>query len=344
VPVGVLHRYDAVGGDQDGPVEAGELEILHPPGVAVIAGQVRVFPESGVVVRGPHLGVGVDVDAFAGGLLQQFRQVPEVVAGHQDARFPPDAQGDGAGSRLPVRGGVGPVQQRHGVDHGLAGRDGQVAEPRFVGLLGDGGQGAVHEPQQGVVVKAVGGRVRHVGGDALERVGGQFLQRTDAFVGRVADVDGHRLLAQFPDVPAVPGEQVPQPGQDPGLVRVPEPVADRQPLMDHGDETVRVEGGVGDGGIERLGEKYAGFPVDRRPRGGGFGRDGDALQDENQQVLVVGCLVGLAAGAEVAATGVFAGLLALVAEHVHGGSPGKKKRRPEARRRFAYTPEPVPAV
>ena len=56
--VGVFHRNDAVGGEQDGAVEGRELLLLLPPGVVVVAHQVVVLLERRIVMGRQHGYVG----------------------------------------------------------------------------------------------------------------------------------------------------------------------------------------------------------------------------------------------------------------------------------------------
>lgn len=63
-------RHDAVGGEENGAVEGGELFALLPPSVAVVADEVLVLLERRVIVGGKHLAVSVNIDAFAFGLFE----------------------------------------------------------------------------------------------------------------------------------------------------------------------------------------------------------------------------------------------------------------------------------
>ncbi len=120
VLVAVANRHDAVGGEQDGAVEGIELFLLLPPGVAVVAHQVIVLLERGIVVRRQHLTVGVDVDTGILALLEQLFQVLEVVSGDQDAGASADADVHLGQLGLAVSRGVRLVEQGHDGDGGLA--------------------------------------------------------------------------------------------------------------------------------------------------------------------------------------------------------------------------------
>ncbi len=113
VLVAVLGGHDTVCGHEDGTVEGLKLLLLFPPGIAVVAHKIGVLLEGRVVVSRQHLRVGVDVHSGSLGLLQEHLQVPQVVAGDQDARVLPHADVDPGDLRVSVGGGVGLVQQGH---------------------------------------------------------------------------------------------------------------------------------------------------------------------------------------------------------------------------------------
>jgi len=80
VRVFLLHRDQAVGGEEDGPVEGLELLILVPPGAAVVPHEMAVFFEGWVVVGRQHFAVGVHIHAGTLGLLEEFFHVLEIMA------------------------------------------------------------------------------------------------------------------------------------------------------------------------------------------------------------------------------------------------------------------------
>ncbi len=118
--VDFLGPLDAVGGHDDGPGELGELLGLVLPGGAVVAVEMGILLEAGVAVRGEHLAVGVDVDAFAFALLQDLFQVQEIVPGNQDGLAFLVPQGHLGGHRVAVPAGVARIQQFHGPQVDLA--------------------------------------------------------------------------------------------------------------------------------------------------------------------------------------------------------------------------------
>ena len=102
-----------------GPLKESNLLLL-PPGVAVVAHQVIVLLERGIVVSRQHLTVGVDVDTGILALLEQLFQVLEVVSGDQDAGASADADVHLGQLGLAVSRGVRLVEQGHDGDGGLA--------------------------------------------------------------------------------------------------------------------------------------------------------------------------------------------------------------------------------
>lgn len=156
-----------------------------------------------------HLGVGVDVHAGALGLLEQHLQVPQIVAGDQDAGVLTHTDRDLGDLRVAVGGGVGLVQQRHAlhaVFAGLHGQDDQIL--RSEGIVQRGGQGPLQESVHGSIVLKQGIGVLGVGGKALETVGDQFPQGADVLVLRGQDAHLSSLgLPVFTAVPEGGGRQ-----------------------------------------------------------------------------------------------------------------------------------------
>src|SRR5208283_2283060 len=77
----LLRRDEAIGGEERGPVEALDVGALGPPGAAVVAVEVVVLLEEGIIMGGQHFPVRIDVDARSPGLLEKIVEVPEIVAG-----------------------------------------------------------------------------------------------------------------------------------------------------------------------------------------------------------------------------------------------------------------------
>ena len=140
--VACLGRHDAVGGHQDGAVKAVKLFLLLPPGVAVVAREVLIAFEEGVVLGGQHLGVGIYIHALTSGLLQQHLQILQVVAGDQDAGPVSHANVYTGDLGVAVGGGIGLIQQRHALHPGRAGIQHQLYQ------IGDA-QAVVHGFRQG---------------------------------------------------------------------------------------------------------------------------------------------------------------------------------------------------
>ena len=86
VGVACFRRHQAVGSKQHRRGDVGKLLLLVLPRRAEVALEVWVFFKLRIAVGGQHFAVGVDVDAFALGLLQQQLQIVEIVAGDDDER------------------------------------------------------------------------------------------------------------------------------------------------------------------------------------------------------------------------------------------------------------------
>ena len=313
VPVAVLGGHDAVGGHEDGAAEGLELLLLLPPGVAVVAHEVGVLLEGGVVVGGEHLGVGVHVHPGALGLLQQQLQVPQVVAGDQNAGVPAHADVDPGDLGIAVGGGVGLVQEGHALHAVLARLQGQGGElVAGEAVVQGGGQGLLQEGVHRGVGLAQGICVLGVGGQALQAVGDELPQGADVLI--FGGEDAHGLGFLRPVAGAVPQSGLRQGGQVAQLL--PQPLQDVQGLPDAGVDGVGVKVGVGDGGEEVDGDE----PVHLRrhrpaPGAQGGGHGGEPPGHKNKQILPVGHLRRLSAHTCPGAAGAAGGLLALVAKH-----------------------------
>ena len=115
-PVGIAgpEGHDAVGGEEHRCRDVLKLPLLILPCGAEVAFQVRepLF-QLRVAVGRQHLGVGVDVDALALGLLQQALGVVEVVARNDDEGAFLDGQRHFYRLGVAKRAGVGLVQLSH---------------------------------------------------------------------------------------------------------------------------------------------------------------------------------------------------------------------------------------
>ncbi|OPZ64100.1 MAG: hypothetical protein BWY85_01346 [Firmicutes bacterium ADurb.Bin506] len=75
----VFRLLDAVRRHHDGPGELLELRALVLPRAAVVAHEVRIFPQLRIAVGRQHLAVGVYIDALALGLLENGLQITQVM-------------------------------------------------------------------------------------------------------------------------------------------------------------------------------------------------------------------------------------------------------------------------
>ena len=126
VAVAVLRRHEAVRRHEDGAGELDELLVLVLPRGAEVPDQVLVLLELRVGVGRQHLAVRVDVDALAVGLLEQRREVGEVVAGDEDGLARALAERDLRRLRLAVGAGVGRVEDLHRAQVHLAALQGDA--------------------------------------------------------------------------------------------------------------------------------------------------------------------------------------------------------------------------
>ena len=148
-----------------------------------------IFLEGRVVVGRQHLAVGVDIDAGALGLLEQFLHVLEVVAADEDAGIGPHADVDLGDLRDAVGRGVGLVQQGHRRHRRLAGLQHQGDHLVDRQVLRRRGQRLEHEIVDLILAVTQYGGVLGVGGDALEADDQQLPQRADVLVGGAQDAD-----------------------------------------------------------------------------------------------------------------------------------------------------------
>jgi hypothetical protein len=87
---------------------------------------MAVFLQFRIAVAGQHLTMGVDVDAFAFGLLQDDLQVLEVMAGNQNGLAFFGAQRHRGRHRVAVGAGIAGIQQFHGPQVHFAALEGQA--------------------------------------------------------------------------------------------------------------------------------------------------------------------------------------------------------------------------
>eukprot|EP00123_Amoebidium_parasiticum_P015377 comp22937_c0_seq1/m.36347 comp22937_c0_seq1/g.36347 ORF comp22937_c0_seq1/g.36347 comp22937_c0_seq1/m.36347 type:complete len:313 (+) comp22937_c0_seq1:1000-1938(+) len=168
---------EAVSGHDDGPRELAELELLHLPWPAKVAGQVGVLLEARVCVGRQHLAVGVDVDALFLGGLQDALQVGHVVARHQDGLALDRCGAHLHGCHLAELLVVAVVQdlQHAHVDLAHLKRQGQQLAQVLAVSRGQRVQGLVHKGKHGRVALAQAPCVVGVGSQPLEAVDDHLL-------------------------------------------------------------------------------------------------------------------------------------------------------------------------
>ena len=181
--VGVGRLLDAVGVEDDGAGEFGEFLVLVLPGTAEVAHQVGVLLQAGIAVGREHLAVGVDVDPLAFGLLEEFFQHQQVVAGNQDRLAGLGAQLYFCRYRVAVALHVSFVQEPHDGQVVLAALHGEPDEVHQAeGRVDGGGQGLVEKGIDLIVVLAEDLAVVGIGGHPLETVDENLDGGTDVLV------------------------------------------------------------------------------------------------------------------------------------------------------------------
>ena len=148
VGVACFRRHQAVGGKQHRCRDVGKFSLLILPRRTEVALEMGIFFQFRIAVGGQHFAVGVDVDTFALGLLQQQLQIVEVVAGDDDERPLLHRQRNGDRRGRTVAFGVGLIQQRHALEV-------------FLAHLHDDGQQRVHIPVLAHGKKSLGEKAVH---------------------------------------------------------------------------------------------------------------------------------------------------------------------------------------
>ena len=110
VLVAVLWRDDAVCCHQDRTAEGFEFLFLLPPCVAVVAKEMVIFLEGGIIMGRQHFGMGIDIHATVLTLFQQHFQITQVVTGNQNTGACANTNVDFSDLRVAVRGSVCSVQ------------------------------------------------------------------------------------------------------------------------------------------------------------------------------------------------------------------------------------------
>ena len=315
VLVAVFRRNDAVGGHQDGAVEAFEFFLLFPPGVPIVAGEVLVFLEERIVMSRQHFGMGVYIHASALGLIQQHFQVFQVVTGDQDARVLAHADVHSGNFRVAVSRGVGFVQQSHAlyaVFTGFQSQGNQVVHG--FGIIQGSSQSALDESIHFFVVLGQYVGMFAVGRQTFQAVGDQFAQGTDVFVfgSQYADGLGFGIEFCFSTVPQSSFRQVS------GVTQLSQQVSFHfQGIFDPVDDGFPVEVGVGDGGEQVDSHQMVHVAVNVlscSPQSGGH--SGQTLGHVDQQILHSSHFRLLAADTHDGAAFAAGGFLTLIAEHL----------------------------
>lgn len=317
--VGIGGRgHDAVGGEDDGAVERGELLFLAPPGVAVVAHEVLVFLQFGVVVGREHFAVGVDVDALPLALLQELLEVAQVVAADEDAWAAVGADADAADFGVAVGRGVGLVEQGHDVDAPLAGlqHDGEQRVDRGLGV-GHLVEGLGEEGQDGVVGLAEACGVLVVGAHAFESQGGKFAQRSHVGILGAQDAE-HEAVGQIALAVAVVGHLRPVGQRHTVSLAFGGALGfELQAVLDFADEGFVVEVGTADGGEKGVDHEvtHAGALAHHAPLAHQVVDGAQAAHHGDQKILQTRCLGHFAAHATHGAATVLGGFLTLETKH-----------------------------
>ena len=313
--VTVLWRNDAVGGHEDGAVEAFELFLLFPPGVSVVACKVWTFFECRIVMGRKHLGVGVNVNAGSLGLLKKHFQVVKIVAGNQDSGVFAGANVDFCDFRISKSFGVGLVKKCH------------AANAEFSGLQSESsqllcGETVVQSFCESALDKSIQRRVfvkkgvcmAGVGAETLEAVGDQLTEASDVLI-----LCGKNTGDIFHGVIINGAFRVPECGSWKAVsVRelCKKLLFGREGFADLCNDGIFVEICVCDGGKKVLDHHVVDigrdFPV-FGPKCGGDG--GKSFCDINEKILHCGYVRFFAADTGDGATGTSGGFLTLITKH-----------------------------
>ena len=113
VLISVARFLDAVGRHQYGSGKFRELFGLILPGGSVVTIEMGVFFQTRIAVGRQHFTVGVDIDALALRLLEQFLQIFQVMAGDEDGLALFNPQGYACGRRVSVGSGIAGIEELH---------------------------------------------------------------------------------------------------------------------------------------------------------------------------------------------------------------------------------------
>ena len=143
VCIAFLYGHQAVGSEKDGRGQVGKLFLLVLPSGAEVALEMRKPAQFRVAVGREHLAVGVYVDAFALGLLQQQFQIVQVVARDHDERPFFHLQGNFCRGRSSQRFRIRTIEQGHALQIDLAQFHGQGQHLFSAEILAQGKQALV---------------------------------------------------------------------------------------------------------------------------------------------------------------------------------------------------------
>ena len=190
VLVAVLRRHNAVCRHENRTVKLLELFLLLPPRVAVVADEVVVLLERGVVMRGDHLAMRIDIDARTLRLLEEALEILEVMTGDKDARTITDAEFYLRNLWVAVTLRVRRIEERHAGNAPLARLENKsrqrTAVHRIVEQLC---QRALQEHIHFLVLVAQRIRVLHIGREALKPVSRKLTQASYVLVLRCEHAD-----------------------------------------------------------------------------------------------------------------------------------------------------------
>ena len=290
VLVGVSRALDTVGVKDDGAGEIGEFLGLILPGAAVVADQVRVFLEAGIAMSGQHLAMGVDVDPFAFGLLEEFFQHLEVVAGDQNSFAGLGTQVDRGWDRCAIGFVVNGVQKTHGSQVLLAAFHTETDKVHQTEVcVGGCGQRLVEEGHDVVIALTQDHGVIHIGSHPFKPEYQDLDHGTNIFVD-MPGVDAVLFTLSNHAGQIVRGlpisHRTGNGGAGSGLGLFLQLVA----FLNHCADYRRIKIDVGDRGKERLNGKTVDFGITAKL----VGIQGQGLQ-AIQQMVLQGCHVGLLA-------------------------------------------------
>ncbi len=182
VPVAVLYRHQAVGGEQQRGRDVGEFLLLILPRRAEIALELRICLQLRIGVSRKHFSVGIYVDALVLGLLKQLVQIMQVVSRDHDKGTLFDRQRHLGRNRRAVGFRVGAVQQRHAAQVYLSGFKHQGEQFFRAQIPADGGKSAPEEAVDFRIGIAQGQGVIGISGHPAQAQQNQGFQGADVLI------------------------------------------------------------------------------------------------------------------------------------------------------------------